>query len=270
MHDRWCVLATPRTGSQWCMRVLRENLLAARPERPVRNLIEFFEPYADFFGQFYLDKDGYIRHDAEIKFDQFRDKHNTHRHSRYLHPDYRARLDMLAQANPQQGQLVKLFVRPYRYRNLELEVCQYLGNIGYRFIGLTRNFTDTVLSNIMADTATQDYNNNIWPIGSRLEAKKYYVNAEKLNLNMKCALQFMINLRWTAYMDSLVGAGNWHPVRYEYMLADLGQALGHQLQDMKDPVKTLERDPYEYMENADEIRSIIESWNKRLTDFLEK
>lgn len=262
---RICILAQPRTGSQWCEALIDEHLRSTTGPTTNIRLNEIFEPYT-VFENYYLDQDQKICYEPGENYSEL---HNVHRDTDLgtLNSLTQQRLDMIRQARADQPMVLRQFIRAYRPREVERELVRSLADLGFEFIALTRDFRSSMLSYLLASTIARDYGQNIWFMGNRPRQTSYRIPLEHPGYPIEMTSRILVDLHWEAIISDLVGSSNWHSVDYSTMLEDLSRVLGGPVRDIRVSRKTLTQDPYSYIENADEVRTFIENYALMMESF---
>lgn len=134
MNNRWCIIGGPRTGSTWL-----SSLLSHRTRFLKNNidLAEFFE-HTNFFN-FLINEHNFIEKSDPVApgdpYDLLCD-----------------RLDMLMQSNKTQPAIIKLFVKPYNFPELDyVQLINELQARNFQCLILKRNLLDRAISWTLAN-----------------------------------------------------------------------------------------------------------------------
>jgi len=257
---RYCIVSLPRSGTQWCESLIVNHWLKNPATDMATNLGEFFEPY-NVFERYYITAQRHIRLEPQPDMSNLAELHRKFRGGNQLHELTPQKIRDLARLDPAQPLTIRHFLRSERQGDgVERELFAQLQAVGFQFISLTRSFEHGVLSRILAACIHQAYGQNIWLITRRPRLEKYYIDVEGFHVEHQCRERLNLLINWEKNITDNFGIDQWHRVRYEHMLEDLSRAMGETVSPLKMDRKTLERDPYSYMENADEVREIVDRY----------
>ena len=206
MTNRVCILCTPRSGSQWCAKLIND----------VYDLGEYFEQWNQNYYQ--LDHHKYISLVQQ----------NHIKHPFAIAQNYQTRCDLLYESDRQQPLVLRLFVMDHYSKNTLADICQQLQQLGFEFIKLSRlNARDQILSYAIARSCRDRYKKNIFTINSVIN-DRIIIDAPTIAYTVKILKPSIKN-----FHDNVNKIINHIPltsVRYEYMIQDIQQIHNHSLQ----------------------------------------
>jgi len=132
---RWCIIGGPRTGSTWL-----ESLIS-KPLRPQPNFIQLSE-FFEYSNQ------------LNFKLDEINNLMLINESSSITDPQelFSSRLEMITQANNDQCAVMKLFLKPYNFPNLNyIDLLHTLKKYNFKFLVIKRNILDRAVSWYLAN-----------------------------------------------------------------------------------------------------------------------
>lgn len=250
------ILGLPRSGTQWA------EQLVVRAWQGTQTLGEYFQPH-------------WLLHDYRLEQGRIQVCVRSGQNLRDLHRElgldqglvynWSQRLELVCQARADQGLVIRHFPRS-RARAQEQQIVDCLAQQGFDFVSIEREFEAGLLSRILAALVHQSTGQDIWTQGRRPRQQKYYVNLDRFELARICEQRLAAALGWVQDRNEIFRQHPWSSVDYASMVSDLACALGPEIQPLPVNIRTLERDPYSYIENAEEVRLLIEPYVQRYYD----
>lgn len=240
--NRFCIICTPRTGSQWCVKLIEEAVNSF-------DLSEFFENWNN--STFYVDN-GFVKlkefiHTKNVPFD--------------INNNYNERIDLLKRADLTQPLTIRFFLFDKYPKEVTKFIIEELQKINFNFIVLDRNFQEQILSYLIARLSTNKFNKNFFN-PNEVIVDPIYV---KLDERLKKTLDniYVSKKNWNANINELFKNIPYHVVRYESMIEDMEKILNTQLKYNGE--KSIKGDPLDLIINRHEILTFIKTnYNKAL------
>jgi hypothetical protein len=134
MNNRWCIIGGPRTGSTWMSSLLIHR---SRLYKHNVDLAEFFE-HTNLFN-FVINEHNFIEESVPVAPGDPYDLLCT-------------RLDMIRQSNKGQPAVIKLFVKPYNFPELDyIQLIKEIQELNFQCLILKRNLLDRTISWTLAN-----------------------------------------------------------------------------------------------------------------------
>lgn len=205
-------------------------------------------------------------------WDRIRYFHDEDNRIRFEHVDYdcrpilnwRANLELIRTANVDDNIHMKWFMRePYRHDMYYFRDYGYiydtLKDAGFTFIMLDRDYAETAVSWVIAQSYWEEHGTNIYGVNSTIN-KKVTVTADTL-------VYALNTLRGRIYYKYFTERklADAPKIKYETMDADINRIFNVDLPPSPN-TKTIKGDPYDWIVNADEVRTAITAYSKQLFD----
>ena len=221
---RICVLSIPRTGSQYLGQIISTNF---------RNTEELGEPFT-LDSPFKIEvRNGYIRKCVT-------------QHAKTIEENVQYLTNVFDKSDKQQSIFLKFFLVDNLEKHFS-EVVENLRRNNFTFWVLRRNLEDNILS--FANARKR----NVW---RQVVVKEY----------KKVLLDNFGDIEWIYKQNKLFDERleklnvQYETVHYETLISDVGRVLNTELNLGKVTLKKqLATNPYNYIENAEEVKNFIES-----------
>jgi LPS sulfotransferase NodH len=232
---RTCILCLPRSGSQYC-----ENLIASLDDQCFL-LSEYLEAWNE--SEYVLDNNSMIviKNISAVK------KPSS------INSKYLDRLELLKRANSSQKFVLRLFM--FDDYNLE-DIVPTLGEIGFSFISLRRDFYSIAMSYTLArNYAIQG--SPIWIINSQI-SKQINIDIDKTRKELDRLHTAFIN--WDDNLAKL--SIDYTQMNYNTLVDDVSNMFG--AVPKYDGVKTVSGDYLTHILNKDEVLKMMEDYTSDL------
>ena len=133
---RTCIICLPRSGSQWCEKLVYEI-------QGAYTLVEYFESWHK--STYTFDLNNYI---IDRQFINNADEYN-------LTVNITEHIDLLKKINPTQPLTIRFFLFNHYNKNDVITIMKELKTLGFEFLVLHRNLKEQLLSYIIARTYKQ-------------------------------------------------------------------------------------------------------------------
>lgn len=229
-YNRVCIVCLPRTGSQWCLKMLEEHNQAA-------DLNEYFEEW---------NQSEYKLTDNQVRLENFTGKKFQPFN---ITVDYKQRLELLKQADITQPINLRLFLMDHYPKEVLQEIVSTLHELNFTFIAITRDITDQLLSYLIAFTYNIRYNVNIFGINNTADME--------VNVGFNHVIGTLDQLYKSSnnFMGNLIEVFDDIPItilEYENLEKNLSVILGNDIRYKGN--KTIEVDPLSLIINQNDVR----------------
>ena len=232
MTRRICVIGTPRSGSQYVLRVLQKSI-SQHTGNAVFDMLEPFTKDAQYIPLLNKDKSKIINHKitSDIEY--------AERVTRVL--------DTIQNCNPETDIVIKIF--PYEYIHEYLpKILTILQNQGFMFIKLKRDDIEAQLLSWVIAKET-----NVWSV-THIDV---LLNQDPVGFKSANGLVYVYN--FIKSFDSICNKfGISGPtIHYETAVSDLYKVLQIPISTNIDLIKQGTTNPYKFIINKEELRKLI-------------
>lgn len=241
---RYCILTLPRSGSQLCEILLENN----NPNS--YRLGEMFEGWCP---SNYILENGKIHQTPKDMTNVPIKLIDT------ISSDWKYKLDLIKQAGNLNDYTLRIFIFNHRNFYIQKQIMNHLKDYGFRLISLKRNFEEVFLSNIIAKQHKLN-GKDIYVINSKIPKDPIKISIDAHFFHSMLNYLFISSLFWYTKLNQLLGNVNYEIINYETIYTDCQRILGHKIEKIN--LKTLELNPYDYIVNADEVKSLLEPYIK--------
>lgn len=204
MNNRWCIIASPRTGSNYLEEMIYLNL--CQQDMHVMRLGEI------------LHRTIWAYADSDSAVFRLEALYNSK-----LRTDFRIDLFEKLKNNPENGAVMRLFVQTHHLPDMDYkEFVDSLVKLGFKFINLTRDIFDSSISLSMAQNAIvwhrKVYENNRVEIDGD---KAYANNPSAMDISLSILGANYMDITYNKFFNNKILSNIDHAiVRYESILED--------------------------------------------------
>lgn len=241
-HHRYAVLGVPRSGTQLLEAFIKYSL--SKKDNRVADLQEIFTTQACLVNTISLENNLVnIRNGSDVKlYDAMKVS--------------KERLELIKNADPSQPLTCRVFLDTRMSSLRFTDGIKYLQDLDFRFVYINRSFEHKILSAVFAKESFifSTYKNDM------------VLNIDIEELKSIITSRFLIEEQHIKIMNSLID--NYHTVNYDdlvsktSMLSDSERELAFGIYKQKQ----LSADPYDQIENRDEVKSVFENFYPKLKE----
>ena len=230
--NRICILGLPRSGSQYTVELIKAT---------IPGFVDLEEPFTlshNLRSMYYINKK-VVSLQKNLGFTDRAEQ------AKYV-------MSILRQADLDQSFIMRIFLIP-EFSELSLPILEELNQMNFKFLLLKReNIEHHLLSFAFAVTS------NAW--NSR---DKIYQAGEKILIEKFGSTKNMYEL--IVYFNSFIKQlpFNFDTIRYEHAVEDLEKLLGCTINTNIPIKKQITTDPYEIIENVDQVRNYVKELIKK-------
>lgn len=234
---RTCIICLPRTGSQFC-----ERMIASIDNATM--LGEYFEAWNDSI--YALDQNKFL----------FMDKFILKKEPFNIHPLFDDRIKKIINSNKTQNIVLRLFLMDNYNKKTFKSIIDNLNADGFNFLTLYRSLEDQLLSYCIA-YSNFARNKNTFAIDS-VVVDKVFVNISKIESTIEYISRsnknFSMNVKYIFEGKTL----NVNHVKYESLANDIHKIYGIQIKI--DGPKTVQGNHLDYILNKEETSRLINKY----------
>lgn len=244
-HHRYAVLGIPRSGSQLFESFIKYSL--SKKHDNVTDLQEIFTAHLPLIYTIY-NENGIVKSRLGSDVEFWNAKQASH-----------CNLELIRNSDPAQAMTCRIFLHNNNSNYNFADSINYAKELNFKFVYINRSFENTMLSLVFANESF------IW--NKTRNDNRLNIDTTQLKTMMASALIYeTLNKR---VLDDIA---DYEQVNYE----DIVTAANHLSDDEKSKAygifveKQLAPDPYEQIENAEEVKNVFDTFYPKIQDLVSK